>query len=287
MYATLLLSCALISAAPTTKTVPNCLVTLIHEAQVPAKEPGVLTDVFVKEGQVVQAGEPLAKIDDIEVQAAQRVAEFKLKQSDKEAKSDVTVRFSKASSDVARANYEAAQEACRRQPNTFSATEMREKWLVCVRSELEIEKSKLDLELLGIKAQVSQAELDVAKENVERRTLRAPLDGHVEKVRRHVGEWVQPGDPVIHVVRLNELRVEALLKSVEVFPGAVMGRPVTVTVELENRRTESFTGKVVHVSKENQAGGVYGVWAEVQNRQQNGEWLLRPGTEAEMTIQLR
>ena len=33
-----------------------------------------------------------------------------------------------------------------------------------------------------------------------------------------------------------------------------------------------------------QAGGEYRVWAEVVNRQENGEWLLRPGLEAEMTI---
>ena len=123
---------------------------------------------------MVRAGEPLARIDDIEAQAAHRVADFKRKQADKEAKSDVTVRFAEASSAVARANYEAAQEANRRQKDTFSQTEMREKWLICVRSDLEIEKAKLDLELFGIKAQVAEAELGVAKENVERRTRFAP-----------------------------------------------------------------------------------------------------------------
>jgi hypothetical protein len=47
-----------------------------------------------------------------------------------------------------------------------------------------------------------------------------------------------------------------------------------------------FTGKIIYISPLVQAGGEYRVWAEVSNRQENGQWLLRPGLNAEMTIQL-
>ena len=46
-------------------------------------------------------------------------------------------------------------------------------------------------------------------------------------------------------------------------------------------------GKIVFVSPLVQPGGEYLVWAEVENKQENGHWLLRPGLTATMTIQLK
>lgn len=273
--------------APTVLKLDHCLVSIIDEAQVPAQEGGVIAEIVVSEGRAVRAGEVLVRLDDANAQAALRVAEFKHLQAEKESKSDVSVRFSQASADVARANYDAANEANRRSPNTFSQTEMREKWLICVRSNLEIEKSRLDLELSGIRAQAAAAEVEIARQNLERRTIRSPIDGIVEEIRRHVGEWVQPGDAVIHVVRLDRLRIEGFVKAAEAMQGEVIGRTVEAEVELARGRKEVFTGRVTHAKSVLQAGGEYRVWAEVQNRQENGHWLLRPGMEARMIIRLQ
>ena len=48
-----------------------------------------------------------------------------------------------------------------------------------------------------------------------------------------------------------------------------------------------FTGKVVFVSPLVSVGGNYDVFAEVNNRQEDGQWVLRPGLEATMTIHLK
>uniref|UniRef100_A0A7C4L0N9 HlyD family efflux transporter periplasmic adaptor subunit n=1 Tax=Bellilinea caldifistulae TaxID=360411 RepID=A0A7C4L0N9_9CHLR len=274
-------------ALPNELTLDHCLVSIIDEAQVPSQESGVIAELLVKEGQAVRAGDLLFRLDDLSARAAYRVAEFKWQQAEKEAKSDVSVRFSQASADVARANYDAANEANRRSPNTFSQTEMREKWLICVRSNLEIEKSKLDLEISGIRAQAMAGELEIARQNLERRSIKSPLEGVVEEIRRHVGEWVQPGDAVVHVVRLDRLRIEGFIKASVALPGEVNGRPVQAEVELARGQRAVFTGQVTHVKSILQAGGEYRVWAEVQNRQADGHWLLRPGLEARMTIRLR
>jgi hypothetical protein len=67
----------------------------------------------------------------------------------------------------------------------------------------------------------------------------------------------------------------------------VDGRPVTATVRLAHGRRESFSGKVVFVSPEVEAGGQYRYWAEVDNRKTGEHWLLRPGLMAEVTIHLK
>jgi multidrug resistance efflux pump len=292
MCVTFVLACSLLAAQPATAApssiaLQHCLVSLIDEAQVPAKEHGELMQLHVTEGQTLKAGDPMAQIDDADAQAALRVADFKLRQANEEAGSDVYVRYSKASADVARANYQAAEEACKRIPNTFSLTEMREKWLVWNRATLEIEKSEMDHRILGLKAKVAEAEAEVARESTERRVIRSPIDGTVVEIRRHVGEWVQPGDPIIHVMRYERLRVEGFIQSQLVDPAEVDGKPVSVTIELARGRKETLPGKVTYVNQSDQAGRVYRVWAEIENRQEGGHWLVRPGLEAEMTIQLR
>jgi macrolide-specific efflux system membrane fusion protein len=98
------------------------------------------------------------------------------------------------------------------------------------------------------------------------------------------GEWVEPGNEVLRLVRLDRLRIEGFLNASDFSPSEVSNRPVRVTVELARGRKETFQGKIVFVNPLVQAGGVYRVWAEVVNRMENNQWLLRPGLLAEMTI---
>jgi multidrug efflux pump subunit AcrA (membrane-fusion protein) len=113
------------------------------------------------------------------------------------------------------------------------------------------------------------------------------LAGQVQKIYRHVGEWVQAGEPVLHVVQVNRLRVQGSLNISDYAPEEVMGRPVTVMVVFARGRAETFKGEIVFVDPMVESGGLYVVRALVKNREENGQWLLRPGMDAEMTIQLK
>ena len=52
-------------------------------------------------------------------------------------------------------------------------------------------------------------------------------------------------------------------------------------------RNETFKGDIVFVDPMVEADGQYLVRALIKNREENGQWLLRPGMDAEMTIQLK
>jgi multidrug efflux system membrane fusion protein len=152
---------------------------------------------------------------------------------------------------------------------------------------LSIEKSEMELRIAGLQSKVSEAELAQATEKVERRRIKSPLAGQVQKIYRHVGEWVQAGEPVVHVVQVGSLRVQGTLNISEYAPEEVMGRPVTVKVVFARGRSETFNGNVIFVDPMVELGGNYLVRALIKNREENGQWLLRPGMEAEMTIQLK
>jgi hypothetical protein len=86
---------------------------------------------------------------------------------------------------------------------------------------------------------------------------------------------------------MDRLRIQGFINANKYSPAEVANRPVTVTVELAHGRQESFVGKVTFVSPMVELGGDFRIYAEVLNRQENDQWLLRPGQNANMTINIR
>ncbi len=268
--------------------VPHCLVSLIDEAQVPAEESGVLLELAVREGAQVKAGDILARIDDLRAKMQLNVAKFRLEVAKEEAGNDVNIRYAVAAARVAESEYQEGLEANRKVKGAVPNAEIRRLYLTYSRSALEIEQAQMTQRIAELEAKVSQAEVDAADENLDRRLIKSPIDAVVVELYRHTGEWVQPGDPVMHVVRVNQLRVEGFLNAREVIPSEAADQPVRVVVELTRGRRETFQGKVTFVSPLVEAGGEFQVWADVENRTDpnSGQWVLRPGMEAEMTINL-
>ena len=266
----------------------NCFVMLVEEADIPAQEAGVLAEIKVAEGTEVRAGELLAKIDDRRAEIDKRLAADQYASAREKADNGINFRYATAAADVAEAAYQAALDANRRVPNSVAPSEVRKLKLEHRRAVLQIEQSRLERSTLGHEAQEAAAKVETADDNLRRRKITSPLEGVVVDVRRHLGEWVQPGDVVLHVVRLDRLRVEGFVKAADSPASRIRGRTVTVTVETPGqagKERHEVTGKVVFVSPLLQTGGDYRVWAEVQNRQQDGQWLLQPGQPATMRIQ--
>jgi macrolide-specific efflux system membrane fusion protein len=268
-------------------SVPHCLVSLIEEAQVPAEEPGVLDEVNVREGQQVQKDAVLAKIDDDLVQMQNKISELELKVADEQAANDVNVRYAKAAAEVARAAYDQRVEANQRVPGAVPKGELREYYLKWQSLILQIEQSELDLRVAGLQAQVSEAQVEAAREQIERRQILSPWDGVVVDIKRNAGEWVNPGDEVLYLVRMDRLRIEGFLSADEYMPAQIQDRPVTIEVKLAGNRVAKFQGKVTFVDPLVDAGRDFKVFAEVANRQENGFWVARPGLTATMHIHLK
>lgn len=277
----------------------QCLVSLVQEVQVPAQVAGVLVETPVQEGMTVSSGQMLARIDDTQPLSDQQIATLKLQVAEEKAKNDISVRYAQAAAEVARVEYEQSWRANQKTPGTISETEIRRLYLAHQRAALGVEQAMVDQRLAALEAKVLEAEAAAASMEVQRRRILAPLDGVVVKIHRRLGEWVQPGDPVVQVVRMDRLRVEALLSATDVrdregrlvsrgySPSDIAGRRVTVAVELPGSRRETFPGQIVFVSPLVQAGGQYRFWAEVENRKHDDHWLLLPGLMAEVTVHVQ
>lgn len=277
---------AALAAADGEPVLERCLVSLIQEAKVPAREAGVLEELLAREGDVVKRGDLIARIDDNQPQMERRKAKAEHDQAVAKAESDVDVRYAVAAEKVAQVEYEKAAESDRKVPGSVTRVELNRLQLNEQKSELQIEQAQLERKVAEMAAISKGVEVDAAENSIERRLIKSPLDGVVVQVFPHQGEWMQPGDPLARVVRTDTLRVEGYVDSGRWNPEQVRDRPVTVEVPLAGGRRETFKGRIVFTSPIVESGGDYRVFAEVENRQAEGsqQWLLRAGQTATMTI---
>lgn len=266
--------------------VTHCLVSLIEDVQVPAREAGALTNVATVEGEYVTQGQLLAQIDDRQPRLDKQVAELERDAALAKAQDDIEVRYAEAAFAVGSAELERALAVERKSPGGVTQQEIQKLRLAKHRDELQIERSKLEMRVAKMNADVHQASVKSADDAVARRQIVSTLNGVVVTIFHEKGEWVAAGEPVLQIIRIDRLRIEGFLSATEIGPEDVSGRPVVIDVQLAGGRTARFPGKVVFISPLVQAGDKYRVRAEVENRTENGSPLLRPGMTATMTIQL-
>ncbi|MBA4019010.1 MAG: hypothetical protein C0483_17720 [Pirellula sp.] len=262
----------------------HCLVTAIDDIQVPALRTGRLVKLQAKEGSRVVAGDLLAQIDDEESNLQLQAASSEKAAAHKKADSPLEERFAKATLDVSVAEHEAAVEANRKFANSVSDIEVLKLELATKQAALRVDLSRFNREVLEVELGTTDAKASLAAADVRLRRVEAPLAGEVAEIFARPGEWVESGAPVVRVVRVDRLRVDGFIKVRDMLPGDVFGKPVKVVVELADAKRFVFDGVVTFVSPLIDAGSQYRIWAEVENRQEHGQWLLRPGMQAEMTI---
>ena len=274
------------AGAPREAVITHCLVSLIEDVQVPAREAGALTNVGVVEGQFVAQGQLLAQIDDEQPRLDKLAAELERDSAGAKAQDDIEVRYAQAALAVADAELERALAIDRKSPGGVTQQEIQKLKLAKHRDELQIERSKLEMRIAKMNADVHQAAVRSSENAVARRQIVSPLNGVVVTLFHEKGEWVAAGEPVVQVIRIDKLRVEGFLDSSEVGADEVIGRPVAVDVSLAGGKTARFTGQIVFISPLVQAGDKYRVRAEVENRTEGGSPVLRPGMTATMSIAL-
>jgi len=116
-------------------------------------------------------------------------------------------------------------------------------------------------DVLAAKARLDQARIDLT-----RAVVRAPIDGVVDQRRVNVGQRVQPGAPVMVVVPIQALYVDANFKEGQL-RGVRAGQPVTLTSDL-------YGSKVVyHGRVEGFAGGSGSAFAAIPAQNATGNWI--------------
>lgn len=193
----------------------------VNSAFVKARVAGELQGLTVREGDRVQAGQVLARVDATEYQARTR-------QAQQQAES------AKAQVDIARRSFD-------------NNRKLVDQGFI---SQTALESSSASLAASEASYRAAMAAADIARKSLDDTVLRAPITGQVAQRLAQPGERVAIDARVLEVVDLNRLEVEASLAAADSI-GVQVGQTVRLNVEGSNR---SLTGKVVRINPSAVAG---------------------------------
>lgn len=193
----------------------------INSAFIKARVAGELQGLTVREGDRVQAGQIIARIDATEFTA-------RVRQAQQQAES------AKAQVDIARRNFE----------NNRSLVEQG------FISKTALESSMASLSAAQAGYQAAQAGADVATKSLDDTVLRAPIAGLIAQRLSQPGERVAVDARIVEIVDLSSLELEASLSAADSL-GVHVGQSARLTVE---GAAQPIAAKVVRINPSAVAG---------------------------------
>jgi len=277
-------------------------VTLIDDNMVPATEAGMLLGQLAKEGQIVAKEDLVAEIDSRSTKAKQRIAEAEKLAAEASAENDAEVEVAEKAVEVSLAEYEQSKDIRAKNPGAVSETQLRKDKFNYQKSLAQVKQAKNEKHIAGLTANAKKAQYDAASIELDLRQIRSPFKGQVVEVMKHVGDWVTVGEPIMHIVGLDRLRVKGYVlvsgsegASESASHDEVYGKPVTITVDAPGGKKHTVKGTIGFASPVIEGLGSdrqFRIWAEVDNEKlidpvtKQETWKIQPGSMATMTIDL-
>lgn len=221
----------------------------LAQATVKSKVSGVVLATTVREGMNVAAGQVIARLDDADARArvAQQAALLK----------EASARLAMANKNEA--NSQALLKQNYISQNSFDTT----------RNSVELAQAAVD---------AARAQLDLARIALNDTVIRAPLAGVVSKRFVQAGEKLSPDSPVMAIVDLQHLTLDAQVPASDI-PRVQVGQDVRFKVDGFDGR--AFSGKVARINPATEPGSrSMLVYISVDNTDQ----LLRAGMFAKGDI---
>ncbi len=268
-------------------TIDAAMIRLIDQVEVPARDNGMLVGVMAREGLIVKEGELLGKIDDTQPKIALQKTEHELQIATRKAESKVAIQAAIKSREVAESDLSRSVEARKKFKESVSEAEIDSLRLKAEKAALEVQQAEEEQEIAGITRRVKQDEVETARAILEQRLVLAPWPGMVVQVHKRRGDWMQTGDKVVRLVRLDLLRVEGYVLPADL-PRTEVGAPVRFIAsaglqpgQVPAAGSPEYRGKIVFVSPElDPVNAQIRVYAEIENP----EFQLRPGQRGRLLI---
>ena len=263
--------------------VPYCSIEFVDDIMLPALEAGAITTVNVQEGQFITAGTIVGQIDDTLPHYELERAKLRYQNAFKAAKDQTSILAAQKEYELARNVYEKNKRL--RNKGSRSESEVMESRFQTEIASLKLDKANNDRQMAFGEAKVELAGMDSVKQRIARHTLRSNYDAYVVDIIKKPQEYVNIGDDVIRLARMDQMWVQASLNAKSLNAADAENRPVTVTLKTANGE-QSFEGKIDQVSLENVSAEEYQVKIKVQNRREGNSWMLRPFSQVSMVIHM-
>ncbi|KVQ39096.1 hemolysin secretion protein D [Burkholderia territorii] len=250
--------------------------------QVAAQIPGAVTDVLVADTQAVRAGQTLVRLDDTEASVAFAQAKAQLAQAVRQvANAKISNAMYVEAVNARQADLSLAQRALAARSGAsveIVAPEELARARAAVagaQANLAAAQAQLDAaRALGTRLPINEnpavvqaaAQFKLAYRNLKRTTIVAPVDGTIGQRSVQVGQQVGPGVPLMSIVQLNRLWIEANFKEGQIRHMRV-GQPVEVVSDLYGSRV-TYRGRVQGFS-----AGTGSAFSMLPSQNAAGNWI--------------
>ena len=223
----------------------------VHVAQLGFTISALVKEIAVKEGDNVQAGQPLIMLDTSELEFAVAAAEAAYRSASINAELQDADRVMVVNENTGHITY------------------------VSLPHEVQLKAES--------KAAQAQAALDVAKANLALGTLNSPFDGTVASIHVIPGELVQVDQAVLTLATLNDLQIETTDLSERDIARVKIGQSVNVYIEALD---VTVTGKVIRISPISRTVGgdvVFPITIELDEQPKGLLWGMTAEVEIKTT----
>src|SRR5690242_16713795 len=222
--------------------------------QITPQVPGTVVSIGADDNDFVREGQPLVKLDPSDAEVALAQAEADLAASVRKVRglysgvssSQADVAAREVAVAQARADYQRREGLAK--SGAISSEELAharealtaaESALAGVKGQLATTQALVENTQVAShpEVQAAAAKVRAAYLDLQRDTLVAPVSGHVAKRSVQVGQRVQPGTPLMAVVPLRQVWVDANFKETQLTDMRI-GQPVTLTSDLYGGGTE-------------------------------------------------
>jgi membrane fusion protein, multidrug efflux system len=271
--------------------------TAAETAQVTPSVGGIVRDVRVTDTSYVQRGDVLVVLDDVDARLALAQAEAELGRAQRRVRGYVANDASlaaqlaaraadekRAISDLTRAKIDLDRREALAESGSVSGDE-----LTRARNAFESARAALAqarsnysaaigarnanavlidnaTENTNPEVMLARARRDQAQVNLDRTVIRAPVAGVVAKRSVQVGQQIQPGTPILAIVPVAEVHVDANFKEGQL-ERVRIGQPVEVKSDLYGSSV-TYHGVVVGLS-----GGTGSTFAAIPAQNATGNWI--------------
>jgi RND family efflux transporter MFP subunit len=168
--------------------------------EVASDETGTIEKVFVREGETVQAGQPLVQLNSKVFNSLLAIAE-----SNKESLGRLN---------AAEAEVRLRQDRLKKLTQLRTTGDARQEEVDRAQTELAV--AEANLQTAHDDQATRQLEYEKIQSQIDRRTIRAPIAGVVVRLHKDIGEFVAPNAPeVLTLVQIDKLLANFTLPTVE------------------------------------------------------------------------
>jgi membrane fusion protein (multidrug efflux system) len=251
--------------------------------QVTPQVSGTVVAIHADDTELVEAGKPLVDLDHSDAKVALDQAEAQLAQTVREVRTlfvnngALNAAVTQRVADVARARDDLARRqelsgtgAVAKEDLEHARTALiaAESALQAARDQLTSNQALTDGTTVAQHPNVQRAaaQVQAAYLALSRNTLLAPITGYIAKRSVQVGQRVAPGTPLLSVVPLNALWVDANFKEVQVAKMRI-GQPVELYSDVYGSSIK-YHGKVAGLS-----AGTGAAFALLPTQNASGNWI--------------